>query len=390
MTATRDVIVLGVGGFGSAALLHLARRGLRVLGLEQFAVPHDRGSSHGDTRIIRKAYFEHPDYVPLLERAYELWRELEQQQHASLYFETGLFLSGPPDGEVIRGAHLSAAEHGLRLDDVPLEDARRRFGQFRFRDDDAVVFEHEAGYLRVEDAVACHHRAALGCGAECRVETATAWESNGRTVRVRTTHHEYEAAALVVTAGAWSFSLLRELGLPLTVLRKVQLWYRSPEEVWRGAPAFFFEQPEGCFYGIPPAGHSEGAASFAVKLAEHTGGAEVAEPTRVDRLLHDSDVAPVDAFVARTLQVEMSGPVRHAVCMYTMTPDGHFVVDRHPHHPNVFLATGFSGHGFKFTPVVGEALADLVTQGRTSLPIGFLRLDRPALSEPSSSGRSRG
>jgi sarcosine oxidase len=380
MTATADVIVLGVGGFGSAAMLHLARRGLRVLGLEQFGVPHDRGSSHGDSRIIRKAYFEHPDYVPLLQRAYVLWRELEQQQHTSLYHECGLFLCGPPDGEVILGAHQSAAAHGLRLDDVPLDDARRRFGQFRFRDEDAVVFEHEAGYLRVEDAVAAHHRAAIAAGAECRIETVTGWQSDGKIARVRTTEKEYEAAALVVAAGAWSAPLLSELGLPLQVLRKVQLWYRSPAEQWNGAPAFFFEQRQGCFYGIPAVAGGTSEEDFAVKLAEHTGGAEVADSTNLDRTLHNSDTEPVDAFIARTLQAQMSGPVRHAVCMYTMTPDGHFIVDRHPQHANVSIAAGFSGHGFKFTPVVGEALADLVVEGITSLPIGFLRLDRAVLS----------
>lgn len=380
MTATADVIVLGVGGFGSAALLHLARRGLRVLGLEQFGVPHDRGSSHGDTRIIRKAYFEHPDYVPLLERTYELWRELEQQQ-VSLYDECGLFLAGPSHGDVIRGAHQSAAEHGVRLEDVPLAEARRRFGQFRFRDDEAVVFEHEAGYLRVEECVARHHAAALAAGAECRIEIVTGWESDGSTVRVRTTDNEYKAAALVITAGAWSGPLLRELGLPLKVLRKVQLWYRSPAAVWKHAPAFFFEQAEGCFYGIPAHAIAGSGESFAVKLAEHTGGEPVADPTHLDRTLHDVDAGPVNAFIGRTLQPAMAGPVRHAVCMYTMTPDGHFIVNRHPQHANVFLAAGFSGHGFKFTPVVGEALADLVADGQTSLPIEFLRLDRPALGE---------
>jgi sarcosine oxidase len=379
MTANPDVIVLGGGGFGSAAMLHLARRGLRVLGLEQFGVAHDRGSSHGDSRIIRKAYFEHPDYVPLLQRSYVLWRELESQLQTSLYHECGLFLCGPGDGEVIRGAHQSAGEHGLRLDDVSLHEARRRFPQFRFVDENAVVFEPEAGYLRVEQAVAGHYEAALAAGAECRIETVIAWKVDGRTVRVKTADNEYEAAALVVTAGAWSAPLLGELALPLRVLRKVQLWYQTPADIWREAPAFFFEQPQGCFYGIPSVAQPGDGAPYSVKIAEHTGGTQVSDPTHLDRTLRDDDVAPVAAFLRRTLQVPMSGPVRHAVCMYTMTPGGNFIVDRHPRRENVFLAAGFSGHGFKFTPVVGEALADLVVDGHTALPIGFLRCNRPAL-----------
>lgn len=373
-----DAIVLGVGGMGSATLMQLAQRGLSVLGLERFGVAHDRGSSHGESRIIRKAYFEHPDYVPLLQRSYELWRELEQLQSVSLYEECGLFLCGPTDGEVLSGARQSAQQHQLKLDDVPLTDARERFGLFRFAEDDAVVFEHEAGWLRVEAAVAAYHKAAIEAGAECRFETVTGWYGEQGHVSVVTENASYLASRLVITAGAWSAGLLGQLAPPLTVLRKMQLWYPADDPAWSASPGFFFERPDGCFYGFPAQTNSQ-TGDLELKIAEHTGGTAIDDPATIDRELHLDDRRPVDEFVVTTLRQVSAKPVRHAACLYTMTPDGHFLVDRHPESPQVVFAAGFSGHGFKFVPVIGEALADLVVDGDTDLPIEFLGLNRPAL-----------
>lgn len=374
MAAIYDAIVLGLGGFGTAALNHLVRQGLKVLGIERFGLAHDRGSSHGETRIIRKAYFEHPDYVPLLVRAYELWRELEESTGRRLYTECGLILAGPSDGETITGALESARLHGVPVEAIPLEDARRRFPLFRFEESDAIVLEPQAGYLRVEDCVAAHIEQAIHRGASVLWNTPVRnWSVDGNTVRVVTDEQTYSAARLVVTGGAWSGSLLDSLSLPLTVLRKPLFWHVVHTLAWRDAPAYFFERSTGCFYGFPSLDGRE------LKLAEHTGGEVVADPLTVDRGCHEADVAPVAEFVSRTMNGVSSSPSRHAVCMYTMSPDRHFIVDRHPEFPQVVFGAGFSGHGFKFTPVLGAALAELAITGATSHPIRFLGLNRRGL-----------
>ena len=257
MTSRYDCIVLGLGGFGSAALHHAAVRGLSVLGIEQFAIGHDRGSSHGETRIIRKAYFEHPDYVPLLLRAYELWRDLEGSEGLSLMHLCGLMLAGPADGETIAGARLAARLHHLELHDVSPADRGTKFSGFRIPETFDVAYEPEAGFLEVENCVNAHVDAAIRTGATVAADEAVLdWSSGGRTFRVRTSRGEYESAALVLTAGAWTSAVLSSLSLPLEVVRKPQFWFPVHSSAYaedHGAPAFYFEMPYGRLYGIPRA-----------------------------------------------------------------------------------------------------------------------------------------
>lgn len=369
-----DTIVIGVGGMGSATCFELARRGQRVLGLEQFPLVHDKGSSHGESRIIRKAYFEHPDYVPLLHRTYELWHQLEQSTNRTLFHPTGLVLSGPPEGDTIRGARLSAAQYGLELQNFRSREAQQRFPGFRFPDNHEVAFEPGAGTLFVEACVQAHIDEAIRLGASIHGnEQVIDWTSDGTSVRVRTTAGEYIAQRLVVTAGAWASRLMHSLGLELTVLRKFVGWFRIQSNDYlaaNGFPTFFFELPAGAFYGF---------ASFdgtTVKVAEHTGGQVVGDPLNVDRQCHPDDLRSISTFIEAHLPEVGRDPVRHSVCLYTMSPDHHFVIDVHPTWRNVVFAAGFSGHGFKFCPVVGEALADLAILGSTRLPIQFLALQR--------------
>ena len=369
-----DHIVLGVGGFGSSALYHLARRGRRVLGIERFDVPHDRGSSHGETRIIRKAYFEHPDYVPLLVRAYDLWRDLERESGRRLLEICGLVLAGAPESEAIAGVRLAARLHGVAVEDVGREAARRRFSAFQIPDGNDVLFEPDGGYLHVEDCVRTHAKLAIRHGAELRTgEAVRSWQSDGTRVRVVTDRAEYSADSLVITAGAWASQVLAELGLPLTVVRKTLHWHRVRSSSPPEHPTFYFDRPAGSFYGFPCIdGHT-------VKLAQHSGGEPVADPLAVDRTLRESDAAPIREFVTECMPHLEPQTERHAVCLYTNTPDHHFVIDRHPEFANVVLGAGFSGHGFKFTSVLGDVLADLAVKGQTDLAIGFLGLDRPTL-----------
>lgn len=378
-----DVIVIGLGGMGSAALWQLAQRGLRVLGIESFAVGHDRGSSHGGTRIIRKAYFEHPDYVPILHRAYAGWAELEEQTAENLFERTGLLLLGPPNGAIIAGVRRAADAHRLDIAEVSPGERSRRFPGFAVGDGIGALFEADAGFLYVERCVTACVAAAQALGARIVTgERVGSWSADGRVATVETDRTRYEAGALVICGGAWSAALLRDLGLSLEIRRKVVLWFSPRHELFsmrRGCPVFGIETAHGFFYGFPDVDGS------GVKVGDHTGGETVADADALDRRLLPSDTPRIRGFIEQFLPGVDSTVLRHSVCMYTMTPDEHFIIDRHPHHANVAFAAGFSGHGFKFAPVVGSVLADLVTQGDTAAPIGFLRIrpwpNRPPLEQ---------
>jgi sarcosine oxidase len=369
-----DVIVLGIGGMGAATVFELARRGRRVLGLEQFDLGHDRGSSHGQTRVIRKAYFEHPNYVPLLRRAYQRWYDLEQRQGRHLFTECGGLYIGHPTGELVSGVRRSAKEHGLTIEEVSAAEMRRRYPAFHLGEEYVGVLEPGAGFLYVEHSVVAHVEEAIRLGAELRPnEAVLSWEASATGVTVRTEGGTYSAARLIVTAGAWASRMLADLGLPLTVRRKVLLWYATADDALLRRdvfPIYMAETPQGFYYGFPVIdgnGH---------KLARHDGGDVVSDPARVNRDVSPADEEDVHQFLARHLPT-VDGPLRHSrVCMYTLTPDEHFIIDVHPEHSNVAVAAGFSGHGFKFASVVGEVLADLAEKGKTELPIDMFRLSR--------------
>lgn len=366
-----DVIVVGLGGIGSAAAFHLAARGARVLGLDRFPIAHDRGSSHGQTRLIRRAYFEHPDYVPLLERAYALWRDLEARTGRRLLVESGLMMAGPPESDVIAGAIHAADTHSLTIDRLSAADACRRWPQFTLPEAWAAVHEPQAGYLFVEQCVAAHAAAAEKAGATLEIGTGVhGWRKEGSGVVVTTDRGDIAADRLVLAPGPWAAGLL-QLAVPLVVLRKSLFWYRPSSaqaaEFAPGAlPCFAFARPDGFFYGFPS------LDDRGVKIAEHTGGTAVADPLAVDRAIDKREQRQLDGVIAAHLPRLGTAVADHAACLYTMSPDHHFLVGLHPDHDHVAIAAGFSGHGFKFASVMGAALADLALTGSTPLPLAFL------------------
>ena len=349
-----DLIVLGTGGVGSAALYHAARRGLKVLGLDRFPPGHNRGSSHGESRMIRLSYFEHPDYVPLLRRSYELWDALDP----ALLQRCGVLYVGTEDGATIGGVRQSAQRYQLdieeradRVENLPLVIPAGA----------QAVFEPDAGLLPVEDCVVEHLTQAVAAGAEHRVaETVIDWCETPAGIEVRTESGSDSAERLIVSAGAWAGEMLRDLRLPLQVLRKHVHWHETSEE--RYNCAFFYELEHGQFYGFP-------TGNGRLKLGEHSGGEPVADPLAISREPDPEDTARVEAFVADYLPGVSLKRLQHEVCLYTMTPDANFIVDRHPDSDRVAFAAGLSGHGFKFTPVLGEILVDLVLEGATELDI---------------------
>jgi monomeric sarcosine oxidase len=377
MRETFDAIVIGLGGVGSAAAYHVARRGRRILGIDQFSPPHDRGSTHGQTRIIRQAYFEHPDYVPLVLRAYELWREAERATGRSLFANVGLLEVGPPDGVVVPGVVASAERHALAIERLSAAEVERRFPGFRVPPQSVGVFEPTAGYLHVEKCVAAHLELAALFGAELRINVAVrSWRREGGEYVVVTDRGDVAADRLIVTAGPWAAQVLPALGAPLLVRRKPIYWFdvaapnQSRYRADAGCPTFLYELPEGVFYGFPQ------FDARGVKVARHSGGDVVTDPANVDRTLDTADCQSVAAFASAWLGGLAPQPREHATCMYAMSPDEHFIVDRLPNEPGVVLAAGLSGHGYKFAPVLGEALADLALEGSTRHPIAFLGLDR--------------
>jgi sarcosine oxidase len=367
-----DVIVLGLGGMGSAAAAALARRGTTVLGLEQFGFAHHRGSSHGRTRIIRTAYYEHPAYVPLVRRAFTLWAELEARTGRKLLTPCPCLTVGEPDGELIRGVRRAAVEHGLSVEPLTAKEVEARFPQFRVPDGFAGVLEQSAGFLAVEDCVQSHIDDAFAHGADLRAdEPAVEWRAVGDGVEVKTAKGSYTAGRLIITAGAWATHLLADLGVPLTVMRQVQWWFGDAGSFAADRfPIFLLDTPAGAYYGLPS------VDGLGMKCARHYGAPDLPSPDRVNWTVEPGEEADVRAFLARHLPAADGPPVAAEVCMYTLTPDRHFVIDLHPRFPQVAVACGFSGHGFKFAPTVGEILADLALTGRTDHPIELFRAGR--------------
>jgi sarcosine oxidase len=372
------VIVIGLGIMGSATAWALARRGVRVVGLEQYAPFHALGSSHGKTRIIREAYFESPEYVPLVQRAYELWDELGERTGRRLLRVTGGVSIGRLDSPFIVGARESAQRHGLAHELLDAQEARKRFPVLALPDDFVALVEGRAGILFAEECWRAFCEDAVRHGAELRFGVRVhGFAPDGEGMTVETESGRLRADRVVVTAGPWSATLLADLGLPLEV-RRVLVVHVQPDDPTRFRPEvlpiFIMDVPEGEYYGFPF------LPDQGVKFGRHDDG-EVCTPESVRRTVTDDEVRWMTGVLERYLPGAAREVLMTVTCLYTMTPDSHFVIDRHPEWPQVVFAAGFSGHGFKFASVMGEALADLALEGASRLPIGFLSFRRLAKAQ---------
>ncbi|MFD4640709.1 N-methyl-L-tryptophan oxidase [Lentzea sp. NPDC058436] len=354
---TYDVVVIGLGGMGSAAAYRLAQRGLRVLGLERFTPVHARGSSHGGSRITRQAYFEDPAYVPLLLRAHEMWDQIERDSGERIFHRVGGIIVGGPDSEAIAGSRASAEQWGIRHELLDAGEIRVRFPRLNPWPDEIALYEDGAGLVVPETAVRAHLALAERAGAELHFEEpVTHWEPG----RVTTAKATYEAEHVVVCPGPWAPELLGRLGIPFEIERAVQHYF-TPAEDFRDHPIYIWDRADGTkFYGFPE-------LDGAVKVAFHHGGQPCTADT-VDRTVHAHEVEAM-ANATRSPMPGLAGSFqRAATCLYTNTADRHFVIAR---EEGVTVACGFSGHGFKFVPVVGEILADLTIDGATRHPIAL-------------------
>jgi sarcosine oxidase len=370
--APLDVVVVGLGAMGSAALHHLARRGLRTLGIEQFSPGHDRGSSHGATRIIRLGYFEDPSYVPLVRAAYPLWRELEAEAREQLLTVTGIVEIGAPDGELINGTLASARLHGLAHEVLDAAAVMRRFPAFRIPSHYVGVFQGDGGFLAAEAAIHAQLRLARAAGAEIRTnERVRAVEPAADGVRIVTERGTIKAAQAIVAAGSWLPVLLPQLPMRLRVTRQVLGWFTPTDGAPFTAdkcPVFLLESGDGMFYGFPPHGGS------GIKFAKHHHQDETIDPEAPTRPFSPDDEAILRHALAAHLPAANGALIDAKICRYTMTPDGDFLLDRLPGAKQIIIASPCSGHGFKFAPVIGQALADLVERGETWHDLSRFRL----------------
>lgn len=370
MSGPFDVIIVGLGAMGSAAAFHLVKRGRSVLGLDQFAPPHSFGSSHGQTRIIREAYFEHPIYVPIVRRAYELWDELGREANTRLFVQTGGLMLGSPDGVLVKGTKRSAQTHGLPYETLSAREIRNRFPALCPTEKMVGIFEPRAGILFPEECISAHLGLARKHGAILNLpETVVSWKSVGDGVRVLTSRGEYMAGQLVLSAGSWITSLVPELNLPFTVERQVLFWFgssdracfkpeRCPIHLWEYVPGKFF-------YGFPDLANG-------VKVARHHQG-EITSPDKVRREVAVEEVEAMQKLAQPHLP-KLDGPLVSAVvCLYTNTPDEHFFIDQHPGCPRVWIVSPCSGHGFKFSSAIGEIVCDLIQGERPRFDLSLFR-----------------
>jgi sarcosine oxidase len=361
VTPTLDCIVAGLGAAGGAALYHLAGRGVRVAGFDRFAPPHAHGSSHGETRMIREAYHEDPRYVPLVRRAYDLWHDLSTNAPSPVIRETGGLFTGRPWEELVTGIRRSGDAHAIAIETIPQEERSRRVPWLRPDGDMVTITEPRAGFLLPERCITAHLEGARARGAAIHVdEPVTAWRSDRGTVVVETSKQRYTTRRLMLCTGAWMTPVGGDIGAPLTVTRQTLFWFRprgdatsfSPERF----PVWAVEYVAGrLLYGFPDVGSG-------LKVAVHYGGAPTTVDA-VDRAVSDDEIRDMTALVDRYLPGITDGVTKTAVCLYTNTPDCHFLVDTHPSCDRVLVVSACSGHGFKFSSAIGEAAAQWATDG---------------------------
>ncbi len=372
--AIYDAIVIGVGGMGSAALYQMARRGMKVIGLDRYDIPNDMGSSHGISRIIRLTYHEDPSYVPLLRRSYELWRQLENTANERLLISTGIINAGKETSSVFQGSKESCEIHNVPYEVMSGPEVNQRFPGYRLPEDSVAVYQADGGFLLSERCIVANVNAALELGAEVHGrEPAIFWRPTRAGVRVETHRSDYDARRLVIAAGAWSGemeSILKPIAIPE---RQVLGWFQpSQPELFRPDrfPVFSAEFEEGRYYGYP----SYGIPGF--KIGKYNHLRQQVSPDSMDRDAHPEDEMALRGFTRRYMPLAAGPTLALKTCIFTNTPDEHFILDVHPGYPQVSIAAGFSGHGFKFCSVVGEIMADLAQEGDTRHDLGLFRLNR--------------
>ena len=376
-----DVIVIGVGSMGSAACYYLAKAGMKVLGIEQFDIAHQNGSHSGHTRIIRKAYFEHPAYVPLLEQAYKNWNEIEEISGENIFYRTGLLYIGEAEGPLFCGLKQSANEYQIPLKEFSPTEINKEFPAFKIPDGHSVLFEVDAGFIVADKAIRSYTREAREYGATIMtLNKIRSWQRIADSYEIDTEKGKFSAKKIVITAGAWTSELLHELQIPLDVSVQTLHWVEVDNQnlyVADHFPCWVVETSErkGVYYGFPITEVSDVQMPQGLKVAHHFPGINAAVGKGMSNMDLEKSVESIKAFSQKYF-VDKKISVRDTkICYYTNTPDGHFIIDFLPeYNTDVVIACGFSGHGFKFVSAVGEHLAEMVIKGEKPTQEKYLDL----------------
>ena len=376
-----DVIVLGIGSMGSATAYHLAKNGYKVLGLEQFEIPHELGSHTGQSRLIRKAYGEHPDYVPLLEKAYENWKILESETGTQVYFKTCILYFGEESNSFLKGVLKSSEKYGIQVNALTKAIHSEKYPRFKIPDDFICLEEPDAGFVTPEQSILLFTDQALQHGAVIRTnEKVSEWKLENGLIKVKSGKGTFTAKKLVITAGPWAGKMIPGYAEKLKVTRQTIAWVKPARReafTLGNFPCWIIVDGDAFYYGFPilPEGNFGGPTGL--KLAMHHPLGAVSDPDTVNRIPNKADEKVLINALNKFFPEEYSQTLHMKTCMYTMSPDENFILDfLEGYDKNVVIATGFSGHGFKFASVVGEIMADLAMKGSTDLPIGFLRSSR--------------
>lgn len=376
-----DVIVLGVGSMGSATCYHLAKQGYKVLGLEQFDIPHELGSHAGQSRLIRKAYAEHPDYVPLLERAYDNWKTLESETGNQVYFNTGLLYFGEASNSFLKGVLTSSEKYNIQVNSLTKTLRSKKYPQFKIPDDFICLEEPDAGFVTPERCILLFTEQAVQQRAVIRTkEKVSEWKRENGLIRVKTDKGIFTAKKLVISAGPWAGKMIPGYAAKLKVTRQIIAWVKPNkwEDFTLGNfPCWDIEDGDYSYYGFPILPVGKFGGPLGLKLAMHYPLGEISDPDTINRIPNKQDEKFLTNALNKFFPEGYSQTLTMKTCMYTMSPDENFILDfLNGYDKDVVIATGFSGHGFKFASVVGEIMADLAIKGSTTLPISFLNSSR--------------
>ena len=375
-----DAIVLGIGSMGSSSCYHLSKRGFKILGIEQFDIPHNYGSHNGHSRIIRKAYFEHPSYVPLLEGAYKNWEILQKEYGEQIYFKTGLLYFGPEDHLLIKGSRRSAEQYGIKINQFTAEEQKEKYPQFKIPETFVNMLEKDAGFITPERAIIAFTKLAQNNGAKINTnEKAVKWYKKKDSIIVKTNRNTYRCKKLVISVGAWISELSNVSDFKVT--KQILAWAKPKnweDFTLESFPCWTYadNSTKGMFYGFPILPSSISHDGYqGLKFAHHFKGEET-DPNNVDRKVSKNQEEELLEAIQKFIPKGIESIHTSKTCLYTYSKDDDFIIDHHPTNQDVIITAGFSGHGFKFTSVVGEIVTDLVEKDNSDYPIEFLKLKR--------------